>query len=66
MVRMQSKVYVAVVDSRKSVIPMLETYFCKSIPCLIEVEEYLRIAFEKYEVEELRKEAESQMAEKRS
>uniref|UniRef100_A0AAF5PLB2 BTB domain-containing protein n=1 Tax=Wuchereria bancrofti TaxID=6293 RepID=A0AAF5PLB2_WUCBA len=39
---------------------------CKSIPCLIEVEEYLRIAFEKYEMEELRKEAESQIAEKRS
>ncbi|KAK6112880.1 hypothetical protein QQG55_49400 [Brugia pahangi] len=39
---------------------------CKSIPCVIEVEEYLRIAFEKYEIEELRKEAESQMTEKRS
>ncbi|VIO89191.1 Uncharacterized protein BM_BM10304 [Brugia malayi] len=39
---------------------------CKSIPCVIEVEEYLRIAFEKYEMEELRKEAESQMTEKRS
>ncbi|EFO24261.2 hypothetical protein LOAG_04221 [Loa loa] len=39
---------------------------CESMPCIIEVEEHLKNAFEKYEMEELRKEAESQMIEKKS
>lgn len=38
---------------------------CELLPCMAGVEEHLRNAFEKYEMEELRKEAEFQMAEKK-
>lgn len=31
------------------------------MPCMVEIEEHLRKAFEKYEVDELRKEIESEM-----
>ncbi|VBB29822.1 unnamed protein product [Acanthocheilonema viteae] len=37
---------------------------CKLMPCMVEVEEHLKNAFEKYEIEELRKEIESEMIEK--
>ncbi|CAG9538610.1 unnamed protein product [Cercopithifilaria johnstoni] len=39
---------------------------CKLVPCMVEVEEHLRKTFEKYEMEQLRKEIESEMTAKRS
>lgn len=36
------------------------------MPCMVKVEEHLREAFEKYKTKELRKEIESEMAERKA